>query len=717
MRDRCGRNVRVPPRPRRSALRCQPLTLPDTIVGRDLRYNQRMFRLASFLALMTAATAGCADDSDAPAIDRVDDATVAECAHGGVVVRSGDDRDRDGVLDDDEVTGATPVCDDRPPRVLTRVDTVAPGAACERGGSIIRSGVDLDGDEVLDDGEVASTETVCAPVVSSDRLIEGSVTIQHANDVARLRGIHVITGDLIVEDTWSLPNVVVPDVRYIGGSVVIRNRRDGRVDLSAVTRIVGDVSLDPTARISELRLPALESVSGSLLVQSAPSLATISVPVLARVDGGVRIDSCPVLTSLGLPALTRIGGELFVAWNEALRAVDAPLLSSIGDDATLSYNPAMARLDLAALRSAHIIWIAHVALTELALHADARLDIHGVRSLTKATLRCGWRLDLLDAPVLTEVALDCTARDDSDVRLYLAAATSVTVVARSLANLHVGAPRLAILSLRHPDGSTVSVTRASIEAPITHVPLVATESLSLARTQLREVACERLDSLTLKANPVLERVACTRISDLHARDNPMLESIDLSELTSGGRPLPWKRLWIENNPRLTHAPLFDQLDAVEDLVVDASPLLPLPATMSIHGCDVGFRDVRAPQSLDVACGTGNPTLWLERTAVTDLRFAMDDATYDFYNLRLVENSQLVSAEVTGVIRTVQNLAIERNPVLRTLRMAPMDATAARIVDNRALPWCVAQEILDGFEGRTEVQSGNDEDAAECTRAP
>ncbi|HMG56080.1 MAG TPA: hypothetical protein VK601_21425, partial [Kofleriaceae bacterium] len=94
------------------------------------------------------------------------------CARGGTVVHSGLDLDFDGSLDDDEVTESTYVCDseDAPPRVLSRVEPLAPGPSCAFGGTAVYSGRDIDGDNTLDPEEVESSAFVCDAATASEEV-------------------------------------------------------------------------------------------------------------------------------------------------------------------------------------------------------------------------------------------------------------------------------------------------------------------------------------------------------------------------------------------------------------------------------------------------------------------------------------------------------------------------------------------------------------------
>ena len=79
------------------------------------------------------------------------------CPVGGLRLSSGLDANGDLVLDPSEIDDVEYVCD--PVRALVRVET---STACANGGSVIESGGDLDQDGVLDANEVTETREVCS---------------------------------------------------------------------------------------------------------------------------------------------------------------------------------------------------------------------------------------------------------------------------------------------------------------------------------------------------------------------------------------------------------------------------------------------------------------------------------------------------------------------------------------------------------------------------
>jgi len=86
----------------------------------------------------------------------------ANCPAGGTVITSGLDANRNGVLEPGEVTSTSFVCDGLA-GLDALVSTAAEpaGANCANGGIVVRTGADLNGDGVLQPGEVSGTRYVC----------------------------------------------------------------------------------------------------------------------------------------------------------------------------------------------------------------------------------------------------------------------------------------------------------------------------------------------------------------------------------------------------------------------------------------------------------------------------------------------------------------------------------------------------------------------------
>lgn len=94
-----------------------------------------------------------------------------DCPNGGVQVNSGLDLNGNGILDAPEVSYTTFVCNgldgtdgqdgNNGFNSVIRTDTVEEGDICEEGGFIFSSGLDSNENGILDDSEITSQETVC----------------------------------------------------------------------------------------------------------------------------------------------------------------------------------------------------------------------------------------------------------------------------------------------------------------------------------------------------------------------------------------------------------------------------------------------------------------------------------------------------------------------------------------------------------------------------
>ena len=110
---------------------------------------------------------------------RVVDATEEACPFGGKTVLVGTDDDRDGVLAEAEVDQRESICNLSAPvyTALVSTDSEPAGEHCAAGGIVVRSGLDIDANGVLEEAEVQNTDYVChgvdgTPADLSELLIE-----------------------------------------------------------------------------------------------------------------------------------------------------------------------------------------------------------------------------------------------------------------------------------------------------------------------------------------------------------------------------------------------------------------------------------------------------------------------------------------------------------------------------------------------------------------
>jgi hypothetical protein len=115
-----------------------------------------------WLASCASSDQGIVSNLGDTLLDAVPEPPGDACPEGGTAIRMGTDRDRDGVLDDHEVTETTYVCAgyDRG-ALLSEATEVPPGDPCPNGGTRVDLGQDADGDGTLDPEEITDTLYVC----------------------------------------------------------------------------------------------------------------------------------------------------------------------------------------------------------------------------------------------------------------------------------------------------------------------------------------------------------------------------------------------------------------------------------------------------------------------------------------------------------------------------------------------------------------------------
>lgn len=310
----------------------------------------------------------CGDDVPNAALVRVDDEPAgAHCAQGGIAIVSGIDGNTNGVLDEDEIVAAQTrfVCTEASaPAVLTAIDSNVSAADCPYGGNRVRAGLDTNGNNALDDGEVTSTSFACNPR-SIDVVRFGTLTLTSAEDVAGLDGIEVVTGSLTVavKGAVALPTLTIVgevlrvDVGTVegvdnaltmpaltqAGSVLFNSGTLVAPELSAVVNTLGysEFSQVPTTRVV---LPSLRSVNQLYFIGQnfgGPAgfgvIETLELPALTRV-GQLFITQQQQLTSIALPAITQID-NLSITANAQLATLSLPELRVITQGLTVQSNP------------------------------------------------------------------------------------------------------------------------------------------------------------------------------------------------------------------------------------------------------------------------------------------------------------------------------------------------------------------------------------------
>ncbi len=128
------------------------------------------------LVLSLAGAVGCRKSSSL-ITSAITEPAGAHCANGGLAVRTGEDVDNDNVVSEAEAVATNYVCNGAagmPGTALTSLTKVTPepeGTNCTLGGYKLETGKDTNGNDMLDSTEVTSSEYLCAPETSTSSLV------------------------------------------------------------------------------------------------------------------------------------------------------------------------------------------------------------------------------------------------------------------------------------------------------------------------------------------------------------------------------------------------------------------------------------------------------------------------------------------------------------------------------------------------------------------
>ena len=270
----------------------------------------------------------------------------ANCPHGGTAVKSGIDANGDGVLDDDEVTHTAYVCaGPKGDGALIRLEDEPPGTNCPHGGTAVKSGIDANGDKILDDDEVTATQYVC------NGGVVGAVTITSPEGIAALAGVRHIVGDLTIQGELT-GAIVLQDLELVEGTIRVTAPNIEELKLPKLKKAWA-LDVEHNRHLTVLELNQLTEVAGTIEIESNAALETLDFASLERA-GGFSVIQCGAVRSITFPALAevgtlRIGNPSFgFGGNDSLESFSAPNLVS-ADAVIVEGNALLTHVDLSAL--------------------------------------------------------------------------------------------------------------------------------------------------------------------------------------------------------------------------------------------------------------------------------------------------------------------------------------------------------------------------------
>lgn len=513
------------------------------------------------IALFMSTACGESDPSDSEAppppgslLSRaVDEAPGANCRDGGRAVQSGIDGDGDGVLDDAEVATTAYVCH----RDRIRLVPESKGQHCTDGGTAVWVGDDANGNDLLEQDEVRNIAYICTAVLTRVVLdpAEAPCAAIHAGvDLDKngsLGDSEVIVTERVCGDAL-IDNVViktpedvarVQGVRGVVRSIEISETMLTSVELPNLAFVGGGLRIFDNPRLAVLDLRQLTQVRGDLALFQNPQLSVLDLPHLNFIDGNFAVSGNPLLSALRLPALSEVSGDYALVQNQLLGEL-SELPFFIFGAITVSSNGEITELDLRNARSGDITIHDNPRLITVSVDANDsdRLSIRNNSQLATVSFDATAikRVEVSNNPQLTSITSDIFGWIAGDLTLENNAALASVVL----------------------QFSDIPVRDAHVTGNLT---IQGSPIASLTASRLRVTGKAELANLRIAqlSSSILEHVG----DDLRIRDNPLLSTIDT--LRAGGVVV------VENNPALRTAAI--------DIVGFSAPDRHHADAITVHG--------------------------------------------------------------------------------------------------------------------------------------
>lgn len=149
----------------------------------------------------------------------------------------------------------------------------------------------------------------------ANQIIQGNVFINTGLDIKALKGVEIITGNVVIQNTTLSSLVGLESLKTIGGSLIIADninlKKLSGSALSNLEVVGGSISVQNNLALTSVDLPSLISAN-ALEIRANPALREIknAYPNLAAVADRIVIVYNEELELIsGFEALTRIGGE------------------------------------------------------------------------------------------------------------------------------------------------------------------------------------------------------------------------------------------------------------------------------------------------------------------------------------------------------------------------------------------------------------------------
>jgi hypothetical protein len=238
---------------------------------------------------------------------------------------------------------------------LVQVQEEPSGANCELGGTAIHSGVDANGNNILEDAEISSSEYICASArtvkcIDGNNNVTGPVSLGDASDFTAVANVQCIDGDLMVVGSALASLPTLASLEIVTGSVIIAGNSsltslDG---LPTIHQVGKKYVVQGNDALTDLgSLGALEQFQSVSIIGNDALTDLAGLEPFTDINGGIQVSNNSNLTSLhGLENLTRGTREgILIRSNKNLSSIEAlanlrsAVLLEISGNANLSTLP------------------------------------------------------------------------------------------------------------------------------------------------------------------------------------------------------------------------------------------------------------------------------------------------------------------------------------------------------------------------------------------
>jgi hypothetical protein len=564
------------------------------------------------------------------------------CEHGGRAVRTGPDTDANGQLDDGEVTATEYVCATAVPDVLVRTRQVPPGEKCPNGGQVSHAGRDVDGNGLLDDGEISREVYGCmepAPVLA--RVLPLAQPPPGCRQPGALLEAGVdVDEDGVFDDgeaRTSLHMCLAPE------AVLLLLRPEpagvrcptGGTSVGAGLDLTGDAKLSPNeVLVTAYVCQPTATYEGTYQVRDAADLAALQA--ISHIRGGLDITDSD-LTQVELPGLVSVEGSLNIARNPSLSLLKLLGLRSVSEAVVVAYND---------------------NLEVLVLGPPGPIPEHALRIGTDLTLDTNARLTTLfglSAAVprqTVKVAHNALLGGGGELRHLVELSGDLDIQEN---------PRMEVLSafanLERVGGRINIYNNAALSsfAGMEHLKTVVSDFIIIDNDALLSVA----------ALSFLERIG----GRFEVTDNNSMRTLGLPALVHAGY------ITIHGNYQLETVGPMPSLESVDSIFA-----------INSHDKLVGVSGMPRLIQLGVGLSLGDNALLADLSGFSKLRHVP--------NLWLMHNSALTSLAGLGGLREVDTLFVQDHPQLVRLDLdwLAQVTQSFHVTDNPKLPGCLATSL-------------------------